>query len=179
MARYVAFLRGMNLGKRRITMVRLRALFEEMGFAEVETFIASGNVIFTAAAGEPDQIQDRVSQFLEAGLGYPVDVFLRTPVEVTKIVRAFPEEACAGLTLHVGFLQQRLAPEIAGRLAAVATAQDSFKVSGREYYWFCRIRTSESEVWTLPDIKALRLPTSTMRNITSLRKLAARHLQPS
>jgi uncharacterized protein (DUF1697 family) len=45
--RYVAFLRGINLGQRRPPMSRLRALFGEMGFDEVETFIASGNVLFS------------------------------------------------------------------------------------------------------------------------------------
>jgi uncharacterized protein (DUF1697 family) len=43
--RYIAFLRGINLGKRRLPMSQLKALFEELGFREVETFIASGNVV--------------------------------------------------------------------------------------------------------------------------------------
>ena len=46
MARYVAFLRGMNLGRRRITNDALRAEFEALGFGGVATFLASGNVIF-------------------------------------------------------------------------------------------------------------------------------------
>ena len=45
---------------------------------------------------------------------------------------------------------------------------------GREFYWLCRIRTSESIVWRLPEIKAVALKTSTMRNITMIRKLAAK-----
>ena len=66
--------------------------------------------------------------------------------------------------------------ETARKLAAVRTETDEFRVVGREYYWLCRIRTSDSKVWTLPEIKALRLPTATMRNMTSLRKLIAKHL---
>ena len=50
MQHYVAFLRGINLGHRRIKMDRLRQLFEEMKFTGVATFIASGNVIFSSPA---------------------------------------------------------------------------------------------------------------------------------
>jgi hypothetical protein len=58
----------------------------------------------------------------------------------------------------------------------VRTASDEFRVTGREYYWLCRTLTHESKVWTLPEIKALNLPTATMRNLTSIRKLIAKHL---
>ena len=46
MQRYIAFLRGINLGKRRLPMSQLRDLFEELGFDDVDTFIASGNIVF-------------------------------------------------------------------------------------------------------------------------------------
>lgn len=52
MDRYVAFLRGMNLGGRRITNEELRGHFERMGMAEVATFRASGNVVFDTGSGE-------------------------------------------------------------------------------------------------------------------------------
>jgi hypothetical protein len=48
-------------------------------------------------------------------------------------------------------------------------------VIGREYYWLCRIRTPDSKAWALPEMRALRLPTSTMRNISSIRRLVAQH----
>ena len=48
MPRYVAFLRGINVGKRRLPMGQLKSAFQAMGFAEVSTFIASGNVIFSS-----------------------------------------------------------------------------------------------------------------------------------
>ncbi len=48
MPRYIAFLRGINLGKRRLPMSQLRSSFEELGFSDVKTFIASGNVVFSS-----------------------------------------------------------------------------------------------------------------------------------
>ena len=180
MPRYVAFLRGINLGKRRPPMSRLRELFEEIGFDEVETFIASGNVLFSSKKKEePAGIE--IARHLETSLGYAVDTFVRTAEEVARIGKAkiFPEDGEPGVTIHVGFLHDELAPAVARKLAAVRTKEDAFRVSRREYYWLCRGRMSDSKVWTLPEIKSLRLPRSSMRNITSIRKLIAKHFLTS
>ena len=177
MHRYVALLRGINLGKRRPPMARLKALFEELGFSAVETFIASGNVIFSSKAGDSANLESQIARHLEASLGYGVDTFVRTLDEVAAIARGrvFAEESGEGITVHVGFLQRELDPEIARRFAAIRTREDEFRVVGREYYWLCRVRTADSRAWGLPEMKALRLPTSTMRNISSIRKLVATH----
>lgn len=178
MTRYVAFLRGMNLGNRRLPMSRLKSLFEALKFAEVETFIASGNVLFSAQAGNMSGLESRIAEHLEAKLGYPVDTFVRTAAAVAAIGRAqcFAEEGRAGSTVHVGFLQTELPPEVARKLTAIRTPTAKFVVRGREYFWLCHGRTSDSQVWTFPELRALRLPTSTMRNMTSIRKLLAKHV---
>lgn len=179
MTRYIAFLRGINLGRRRLPMSRLVELFGELGFADVETFIASGNVLFSSNASNTNRLESRIAGHLADALGYDVDTFVRHEEEVAAIGRArlFPEDGKAGITIHVGFFRQALAPEVATKLAAVRTDVDAFQVAGREYYWLCRVRTSDSKVWTLPELKSLRLPTSTMRNMTSMRKLIAKHLE--
>ena len=175
--RYVAFLRGINLGKRRLAMSRLKVLFEELGFDEVETFIASGNVLFTTAVEDTARLESEIATHLEKSLGYDVDTFVRALAVVKTIAdrKAFPEDGEEGITVHVGFLQKPLALEISRKLTAVRTAEDEFRVSGCEYYWLCRVRTSDSKVWTLPEVRALRLPSSTMRNMTSIRKLVSKH----
>ena len=178
MQRYIAFLRGMNLGKRRLPMSRLKELFEELDFGQVETFIASGNVLFSSKVKDAQSLESKIAGHLEASLGYDVDTFVRTAKEVAAIggAKTFPEDGNEGIIIHVGLLQQKLPAEIAKKLADVRTASDEFRVNDREYYWLCRTLTHESKVWTLPAIKALKLPTSTMRNITSIRKLIAKHL---
>ncbi len=157
-------------------MSRLKSLFEELGFAEVETFIASGNIIFSSKAKDARRFEAEIARHLQKSLGYGVDTFVRTAEELIAIgnAKVFPEEL--GTTVHIGFLHQQLAPEVARKFAAVRTNDDEFRVRGREYYWLCRIRTSDSKVWRSPEIKALRLPTSSMRNLTSIRKLIAKHL---
>jgi uncharacterized protein (DUF1697 family) len=177
MQRYVAFLRGINLGKRRPPMARLKALFEELGFGRVETFIASGNVIFSSRAGDVSRLESRIASHLKAKLGYEVDTFVRTMAEVASLAGAsgFAEEGRPAITIHVGFLQRALDPHAARKLAVVRTPEDEFRILGREFYWLCRIRTPDSKVWSLPEVRALKLPTSTMRNLSSLRKLIEKH----
>jgi uncharacterized protein (DUF1697 family) len=159
-------------------MSQLKDLFEELGFDGVETFIASGNVIFTSKKTEPGRLESRIARHLEASLGYKVDNFVRTAQEVAAIARAkvFPEEGNEGITIHVGFMHEPLAPAVARKFAALRTQEDEFRLKGREYYWLCRVRSSDSKVWSLPEMKALRLPTSSMRNMTSIRKLVVKHI---
>lgn len=177
MPRYVAFLRGINLGKRRLQMSRLAELFEELGFDAVTTFIASGNVLFSSKARKTAELEARIAAHLASSLGYDVDTFVRTLQEVVAVgaLRAFAEDGAPGITVHVAFLQKALAPDIARKLGALSTDSDAFRVNGREYYWLCRIRTPDSKVWALPEFKALCLPRATMRNMTSIRKLVAKH----
>jgi uncharacterized protein (DUF1697 family) len=176
--RHVAFLRGINLGKRRPPMARLKALFEEMGFREVATFIASGNVIFSSALQNSRQLEAQISRDLEMALGYEVKAFVRRGEEVVAIGNKQPFDAAIepGVTVHVCFLHEPLTKATARALEKLRTMHDEFRVIGREYYWLCRIKTNESAVWASPQMKALKLPDATMRNMTSVRKLIAKHL---
>jgi uncharacterized protein (DUF1697 family) len=175
--RYIAFLRGMNLGKRRLSMVKLKDLFASLGFRDVETFIASGNVIFSTDSTDTARLETRISKHLESSLGYTVDTFIRTAADVAAITKSklFPEDGKPGITIHVAFLREKLSAADARQLEAVDTGYDEFRVKGGEFYWLCRGRMSDSKVWTLPALKQLKLPNCTMRNITSLRKLIAKH----
>jgi uncharacterized protein (DUF1697 family) len=177
MHHYIAFLRGINLGNRRPKMDHLRGLFEEMKFTGVATFIASGNVIFASRVADGRKLEQRIQFHLEKSLGYGVDTFVRTRAEVMAMA-AFRPFARADLenpanTVHAGFLQDAFSADQARKLLACRTETDEFCVRGREYYWLCRINTNESKVWSSPQMKAVKLPTYTMRNLTTVRKLAA------
>lgn len=175
--RCVAFLRGINLGKRRPPMSQLRDLFADLGYQDVETFIASGNVIFTSDAAVA-KLPEQIAVHLEASLGYPVDTFIRTASELRKIgeTSPFPEDGDPAYTIHVAFLGQKLPLKQKAALEAIETDNDAFVVSGREFYWRCLGRMSDSDVWKLPETKAVKLPTHSMRSMVSLRKLITKHL---
>lgn len=184
MHHYIAFLRGMNLGNRRIKMDALRSHFEALKFADVETFIASGNVIFSSQQADSAKLEATIQKYLEKTLGYAVNTFVRTRGEVIAAATFQPFSAAdmdsPENTVHCGFLQATLTPVQARGLAACRSEFDAFRVNGREYYWLCRrIPSHESKVWTSPELKALKLPSSSMRNLTTVRKLAALYPAPA
>lgn len=182
MHHYFAFLRGINLGNRRLKMDDLRARFEELKFADVETFIASGNVIFSSREGDATKLTKKIETHLQAKLGYPVDTFLRTRAELAAVA-AFRPFAKADMeneahTAYVGFFTAPLSAVQARGFEACRTEVDELRVEGREYHWLCRIKSNESKVWTSPAMRALKLPSSSMRNVTTIRKLAALYPPP-
>jgi uncharacterized protein (DUF1697 family) len=99
------------------------------------------------------------------------------PAEVAAAAafRPFPaaDPNHAGNTIHVGFFREAPGKELAAGFLACRTKVDEFCVEGRDYYWLCRIKVHESKVWTSPAVRALKLPSSSMRNLTTVRKLAA------
>lgn len=158
-------------------MARLRDEFAGLGFTNVETFIASGNVLFTSPARSLPALEARIEAQLQSALGYAVPTLLRTPAEVRATVHRAPfpaEEVTAAHAVHVIFLRQALAPELEPQVRALDTAMDAFRGSGRELYWLCRGLLSESLVPPAAFARVLGRQPTTMRNMTMLRKLAAR-----
>lgn len=88
--KYIAFLRGINIGGRRVKMERLRELFAELGFDDVRTFIQTGNVFFDAPEQNAAALAGKIEQHLAASLGYAVPTFLRTVAEVEQVLRLAP-----------------------------------------------------------------------------------------
>src|SRR5689334_2372423 len=88
--RYAAFLRGMNVGGRRITNEDLRSCLSDLGFRDVECFRASGNVVFAGTRHPAETVRTRIEQGLAVSLGYPVPAFVRTAEEVLEISRERP-----------------------------------------------------------------------------------------
>jgi uncharacterized protein (DUF1697 family) len=140
MSEYAAFLRGMNVGGHRISNEDLRTCFEELGFDEVRTFRASGNVIFAAANEEPEvELSARIETGLAAALGYEVPVFLRDASEIGTIAahRPFAEslvDASKG-KLQVVLLSTRPAARTRKEILALADAEDELAFGERELHW--------------------------------------------
>jgi uncharacterized protein (DUF1697 family) len=176
--RYVAFLRGINLGNRRVKMTDLKALFEQLAFANVATFIASGNVIFDTPAAAAAALEAKIEAHLQRELGYPVDTFLRTPAELAAI-SAFRPFAAAdhdapGHTIHVSLVREPISAADELKLAEFRTAMDDYCVRGREWFWLIRGHTIESLAGWQRLSKVLPV-SSTSRNIKTIHNLAAKY----
>ena len=175
--RWVAFLRAINVGGHTVKMDHLRGLFEALGFARVETFIASGNVIFETPEQDARALEKRIEAHLRDSLGYEVATFLRSPAELEEAARREPfpdstaEEAHA---IYVAFLPAPLSAEAQQKLLAYRSEIDEFAICDREVYWLCRKSMHESTFSGALLEKTIQMP-ATMRNITTVRKMAARY----
>ena len=83
MPRYVAFLRGINVGGHIVKMDVLRKVFEDLGYDNVKTFIASGNVLFDSSSKVPAALEKSLAAALKKTLRYEVATFVRTVQEST------------------------------------------------------------------------------------------------
>jgi uncharacterized protein (DUF1697 family) len=173
--RYVAFVRGINVGGNRIVkMDRLRGLFEELGLSDVSTFIASGNVLFSSSPADPRALEGRIERRLAQGLGYDVATFVRSAEELAAIAAydPFTLPARAKATLAIAFLRSAPSESAREQLVRLRTATDDFHVRGRELYWLLASGFSGSTVSDTALGKVIG--PSTVRNVTTVRKLAAR-----
>jgi uncharacterized protein (DUF1697 family) len=171
--KYIALLRAINVGGHTVKMDRLRRLFEDLGLDGAETFIASGNVIFDTRRRDAVRLEQDIEAHLRASLGYEVSTFLRTPAEIAETVNCSPfaEDQAA---LYVGFARHAIDAEAATRISGFRSALDELHVRGREIYWRCNGRASDSKFSNAMLEKTLRGP-ATMRNITTVAKLAAKY----
>jgi uncharacterized protein (DUF1697 family) len=174
-SRYAALLRAINVGGHVVKMDRLRTLFEELGFDDVETVIASGNVLFSSIARNPVSLEEKIERHLASALVYAVTTFIRTPAEMDAVAEfdPFPGLVEDGHTLSVAFLKEHPGRQVADRLHGMRTDYDELRLEGRELYWLARGRMSDSTVWRTPMEKVLGGPATT-RNVTTVRKLAAK-----
>lgn len=179
MPRMVALLRAINVGGRTVTMARLREAFRALGLTGVDTFIASGNVIFQTRARSLPALERRIAAHLEELLGFPVATFLRSPADLAAVADAtVPGGGDPSLSHYIVFLQRPLGPAERAALGALQNPIDRFEVRGKEVHWLCRKTIGQSQVTTARLEKALGQP-ATVRSLSSVRKLVARLAETS
>ena len=177
MPRYFAFLRAVNVGGHVVRMDHLRDLFTQLGFSGVETFIASGNVIFESKSAKAGELEKRIQKHLAGNLGYEVATFLRTEDELAALAGLQPFEAAKVRTSGaycVGFVGQPLEAAGLDALKTLETDVDAFHVNGREIYWLCQTRQSESKISNGLLERKLKVPI-TFRSTTTIAKIAAKY----
>lgn len=180
MERYVAFLRGMNLGGRRIKNDELKGEFEQLGLDDVSCFRASGNVIFASEQKGEEKLRRRIEAGLGESLGYEVPVFLRNAAELEAVSAQEPFDpallsASKGKP-QVAFLPS--APKAKARKQALALASDEDRLAlkGRELYWLPSGGISESDL----DLKTIEAAVGpwTMRTKGTVDQIAAKLVGP-
>jgi uncharacterized protein (DUF1697 family) len=177
MPRYIAFLRAINVGGHTVKMDVLRQHFEALGFVNVETFIASGNVVFETTVKNTRTLEKKIEQQLREVLGYEVATFIRTEAELAAVAQYQPFSPAVLKTaqaFNVAFLAEELNAAAQQKLLARTTDIDEFHVQGREVYWLCRKKQSESTFSNVVLEKTIG-QASTIRGINTIQKMAAKY----
>lgn len=177
MTQFIAFLRAINVGGHNVKMEELRKLFETFGFANVETFIASGNIIFETASASDRELEKQIEARLRETLGYEVATFIRTTAEIAKIAGYTPFDETklqAAQALNVAFLAEPLSDDAQKALQSLSTEIDEFHAHGREVYWLCKKKQSESTFSNTVFERKLKVQT-TFRGWKTVLKLAEKY----
>ena len=177
MSRYVAFLRGMNLGRRRIKNPELCAAFEDIGFANVAAYLASGNVIFDTDASDSDAVAVAIESGLRDSLGYEVPTFLRSADEVRAIAEHAPfADVTAERTgkLQVAMIGEEVGGSDRNSVLELSNDADLLEMVGRELYWWPKGNFLDSQL----DLKAIEsiLGPFTIRTKNTMERLASKFL---
>lgn len=158
-------------------MSQLAKLFESFGFLAVETFIASGNVLFESVEENNVAVETAIASGLQAALGYDVSTFVRSLHELVSIVdyEAFPAETLdkAG-AFNISFLSNPLSDEQMHTLMVLETDVDSFVSHGREIYWLCSVKQSQSTFSSAVMERRLGIRT-TFRGVNTLRRVISKY----
>ena len=173
MTRYVALLRGINVGgNKKVPMAQLRALLERLGFSDVATLIASGNVVFSGKARAPAQLERQLEAAIAEEFGFEVPLVVRTRDELAAAIEANPLPGAeeAPTRFLVFFLSGTPDRKRLAEIDAEAHLPDEFRLHGRELYARFPNGIGRSKLAVVLGSARLGV-TSTARNWSTLTKL--------
>ncbi len=174
MQKFVAFLRAINVGGHTVKMDQLRGHFTELGFSNVETFIASGNVIFETTAKSAVTLEKKIKEHLKNSLGYEVDTFVRTIPEVSALENRSPFKADKkDKDVYVAFLHETPNTTATSTLMALRNKLNDFAILEREVFWL-RLNKDDS-IFLKNSLEKILKMSTTVRNITTIKKLADKY----
>jgi uncharacterized protein (DUF1697 family) len=139
MARYVAFLRGINVTGSRMKADALCEPFTDLGFEDVTSFRASGNVVFSAGRESPAKLEQAIEAEFRARLGLNAVTFIRSQAQMRALAAAepFPAKTVQSSKgkLQVTFLVKKPAAAARKTILAMATPDDQLVFGERELFW--------------------------------------------
>jgi uncharacterized protein (DUF1697 family) len=172
MARLIALLRAVNVGGRKLPMAELRALCGELGWEEVETYIQSGNIVFSAPGGA-GAVEAKLEKAVAERFGFHSDVMVRSASAWAAILAANPfaeaSEAAPNRVL-VGLSKSELRPGAAETIAAKAAAGERIEAAGGALWFHYPAGAATSKVTPAVIDRAAGSPV-TARNWRTMLKL--------
>ena len=136
---FLSVLRGINVsGQKKIPMVDLKKLYEELHFENITTYIQSGNVIFTSK--KSIDLSQQIEQKIFEKYNFDVPVIIRTPEEMRMIIERNPflkQKDIDFSKLHVVYLADNPMQDAVDKLKKINYEPDKFYISGKEVYLHC------------------------------------------
>jgi uncharacterized protein (DUF1697 family) len=173
MTRQIVLLRGINLGsRRRVAMPGLRELLTGAGYADVRTYVQSGNVVLSSDVSPP-RLEQETERLIAERFGFTVDVVTRTRDELAEVVHRNPMAGVATEPKRhqVTFLRDPVDPAVIEKLEALDVAPEQFVVSGREVYSWHPSGVGRSRLWSRLAAEGWLGGTATARNWTTVQAL--------
>lgn len=173
MTRYAVLLRAVNLGAHnKVSMARLRELAEELGYADVATYVQSGNLVVDAPSRKATDVERAVAAALKAEYGKDIDVMVRTRPELAAVVDAnpFADIADDDARLLVSFLAAAPAAAKVRALDPEEFAPERFEVGDRCVYLWHPDGVGRSKMASAPWQRRLGVA-GTARNMRTVKTL--------
>ncbi len=165
MTTIIALLRAVNVGGTgMLPMAELRALCAGLGYEDVRTYIASGNILFRSPRPEAE-IRPTLETALAARMGKPIDMMVHTGAEMRAVLEANPFPAADPKRMVVAFLNAPVPADFLGRIANVDG--EDVAALGREIYIHYAGGIGRSRLKLPPS------PAATGRNLNAVAKLAS------
>ena len=167
---WIALLRAVNLsGRNRVPMAELRRELQELGFASVSTYIASGNVLFVAEPAQRGQLAETIEDLIAKRFGVETVVVLRRPDELRRLLAGHPFGETS--SSYVTFLAAKPPPAAVRALGALAFGADEAQVAGSDVYLRYPNGVTGATLTSAALERALGIP-GTARNWRTVTKLA-------
>jgi uncharacterized protein (DUF1697 family) len=173
MIKYIAFLRGINVGGHHIVkMEDLRRIFASMKFENVKTYIQSGNVIFEATETNAGKLAEKIERELEKSFGFEIKTMPRTLDELEEIAAHVPfKDAEADAQVYISFLSAAPDAELKNSVVSLSNDFEVFRFRSREMYYLRRPNNPAKDLFSNNFIEKHLKVASTTRNVTTVNKI--------
>jgi uncharacterized protein (DUF1697 family) len=172
MTKYVAFLRGINVGGRIVKMADLKVCLEKGGLKNVKTILQTGNVVFESDQNEA-QLKSLIEQTLTKTFSYPAKVQVLSIDNLNKTIKAYPFKAKEGYHSYVIFIENGLEKDLAQEKSGLEGSLEQVAAGQGVVYWQVErgqtLKSTFGKILSKSKYKEL----NTNRNLNTLQKIAS------
>ena len=172
MTRFIALLRGINVGgHRKIKMDDLKEMLVLANLENISTYIQSGNVIFDAELNDKANLSALISKQIEATFGFDVPVIIRSPEELRKALAGFPFQEKEGWKGYISFVANEPDSETKKQWISSSSDIEKLAVGGNHLFSLVNKQSDEKPQFSNTFVeKTVGVPATT-RNLRTVRKI--------